>query len=428
MYLNEHAKPARDARPQSGSRANGATPPRGPRIALYSHDTQGLGHIRRNLLISHALCGDGASPIILLLSGLREASAFAMPAGVDCLTLPSLGKDADGVYYPRSLGVPMDDLMTMRSRSISAALQSFVPDVLIVDKVPRGVYDELVPSLAWLHGNGRTRIILGLREILDAPSVVAEEWRRGDYAAAIRQYYDRIWVYGDRAVFDPVHEYAFDPDLASLVRYSGYLNPRDAGDESTPEVTGTDGTLCLVGGGRDGLPLAEAFLRGRWSGRGVLVTGPLMADDDRAALHTLATQRPGVEVREFVTDPRPLIAGASKVIAMGGYNTMCEVLAYRKPALIVPRIEPRTEQLIRATRFAQRGLVDMLHPDDLTAPALTAWIDAELRPMPAARDAIDFAGVERLPELLREAIGAPGRVVTMAPMGPEPKEPTHVAG
>lgn len=383
------------------------------RIALYSHDTQGLGHIRRNLLIARALCRDGSRPIILLCSGLREASAFAMPPGVDCLTLPSLAKGTNGEYFPRSLGISMTDLIRVRSDTIAAVLKSFEPDVLIVDKVPAGASGELLASLRLLRSRGATRVVLGLREILDDPDTVRREWAEGGYESAIREYYHRIWIYGDRAIYDTAREYGFPADIEAMVRYTGYLNPLDVDDDhpghdAEPHLDLPPGplVLCLVGGGRDGLPLAEAFLRASLpeGAHGVLVTGPLMPAEARATLEGLAAAHDRVRLLKFITDPCPLLRRADRVIAMGGYNTVCEILAFRKRALIVPRVEPRTEQLIRAERFAGLGLLDRLHPDRLSPAALGDWL-ADDSPSPAAaRDRVDFDGVARLPQLLGEVL------------------------
>jgi len=120
----------------------------------------------------------------------------------------------------------------------------------------------------------------------------------------------------------------------------------------------------------------------------------------------LAAQHPRAHVLEFVTDPCPLLERADRVVAMGGYNTICEILAYRKPALVVPRTEPRTEQLIRAERFAALGLVDMLHPSELTPEAISAWLAAKAERPTAAEEMMDFSGVRRLPELLKEVLAA----------------------
>lgn len=400
------------------NRTAGHVQPEPLRVALYSHDTQGLGHVRRNLLIAKALgCRNGATPIILLLSGIREAAAFSLPAGVDCLTLPSLSKDSNGDYQPRSLSMSMSDLINIRTNAISAALRSFEPDLLIVDKVPTGALNELLPTLEMLRQNGRTRIVLGLREILDDVVTVRREWDSGGYTEILRKYYHRIWVYGDQRVFNTTAEYGFPADLARMVRYTGYLNPRDAEPEhatsttggapaTTPSMDASRKVLCVVGGGRDGMPLAEAFLQAPLPPRctGVLITGPLMPDDARSAFRIVAEQRPELEIVEFVTDPTRLLQEADMVIAMGGYNTVCEVLAYEKRSLIVPRTRPRTEQLIRATRLADLGLVEVLHPDELSSTRLADWMHQQPGNPPRARDVIDFDGVDGLRRLYREVM------------------------
>ena len=62
----------------------------------------------------------------------------------------------------------------------------------------------------------------------------------------------------------------------------------------------------------------------------------------------------------FDTRLENLMARAAGVVAMGGYNTFCEILSFDKPALIVPRTAPRLEQYIRAQRAAELGLVAVL--------------------------------------------------------------------
>jgi predicted glycosyltransferase len=387
------------------------------RIALYSHDTQGLGHVRRNLLIASALARRGLNPIVLLLSGVHEAAAFEMPAGVDCITLPSLGKDASGVYFPRSLGVGMKDLIGLRRRTLGAALRSFQPDLFIVDKVPGGAFQELLPALRTVRSRKRARIVLGWREILDDAEQVERESRQQGWDKIIREYYDHIWVYGDQRVFDPVVEYNLAPDIAAKVRFTGYLNPLHAEsgqiDEPAADLLLPPGrlALCVVGGGRDGVPLAEAFIKAPLpaSTNGVVITGPLMPAADRARLRLLAAGRSRLRVLEFVTNPLPYLRQADCVISMAGYNTMCEVLAMKKHALIVPRTQPRLEQLMRAERFASMGAVEMLHPDLLTPAALAAWIERSesARVVDAG---IDLGGYQRLPRLLDEVLesGAAG--------------------
>jgi predicted glycosyltransferase len=89
-----------------------------------------------------------------------------------------------------------------------------------------------------------------------------------------------------------------------------------------------------------------------------------------------------VEAIAFEANMEALMQRAAAVVAMGGYNTFCEILSMDKRALILPRTQPRTEQFIRATRAADLGLVSMLLPDDTTDPSQMA---EALRALPNRR-------------------------------------------
>ena len=136
----------------------------------------------------------------------------------------------------------------------------------------------------------------------------------------------------------------------------------------------------------------------------------------RQQLHHIAGEHSRLRVLEFISEPTQLLSRADCVIAMGGYNTTYEILSFEKPALIVPRVKPRREQLIRAERLQELGLVDVLHPNEVNPYALTEWIGKSIGLNPRSRDSeallrsadrIDFNGLERLPQLLAAVVAAP---------------------
>jgi hypothetical protein len=79
------------------------------------------------------------------------------------------------------------------------------------------------------------------------------------------------------------------------------------------------------------------------------------------------------------------------------------VLRVARPTLIVPRVRPRQEQLVRAERFAALGLIDMLHPDDLSPAALGAWMARSGRA--ATPRQLDTGGLDRFADLAAAALG-----------------------
>lgn len=387
-----------------------------PRIALYSHDTMGLGHMRRNLLIAHAVARAPLGAVVLLIAGARRATAFSLPPGTDVLTLPSLRKEIDSRYRPRRLRIELEELIAVRSAAIQAAVSSFEPDLLIVDNVPRGAVRELDRTLEELRWNGRTRCVLGLRDVLDEPAAVKRDWTRANNEEAIREFFDAVWVYGDPTVYDLVDEYNFPADIAAKVRYTGYLDQtvrfEFSGSKRPPfeRLRLPDGPLavCVVGGGQDGAELARAFAGADLPRHfnGVIITGPFMDEEPQGAIRELASGHPRLRVIEFVSEPMQLLERADRIVSMGGYNTTCEALSLGKKTLIVPRVTPRLEQWLRATSLQDLGLVDVLHPSAANAGALSAWLRSNGGPPPPARDRIDLNGLARIPELVGELLGA----------------------
>lgn len=374
------------------------------RVMLYSHDTMGVGHMRRNMLIASTIKNQFPDCSILTLAGATEACVFARSAGIDCLTLPSFQKRSDGTYTSRSLGVVAGEILSVRSETILAAIKSYKPDLLIVDKLPAGAGGELLPSLDWLSTHSSCHCVLGLRDILDTPDQVIQDWRNAQSFEVIRAHFQSVWIYGDQNVYDAVREYDFPADIAAKTQFTGYL--KTCSRLKNVQPTGADAeapfVLCTVGGGQDGEVLPLNFVEAmRASGhRSKLLMGPNMPDSIRKQIQTAACTVPSLEVIDFVDEGDLLVKHASHVVSMGGYNTLSAILSYQKPALIVPRVKPRMEQSVRADRLAELGYVQTIHPDDLSPSEIINWLDTPVDSRPAPSSSLDMCGLERVCEAI----------------------------
>jgi predicted glycosyltransferase len=376
------------------------------RIVLYSHDTMGLGHKRRNLLIAQTLGSSDLEADILMISGIGTASDVPTPDGVDCLTLPALCKREDGQYQSRRLSLELEEMIGLRSQIIRTAVKNFQPDVLIVDNVPRGAMRELDPTLEYVRSQPHIHCVLGLRDVLDAPEAVRRDWRRADNCDVLRHYYEAIWIYGDPNLYDLRQEYGLPADIVAKMQPLGYLDQRPRLHYIRPSVRASLEALnlpkdnlvvCSVGGGQDGAALAQAFAQATFPEgmTGVLVTGPFMPPEVQQTLFDQVSHNPQLRIVDYLEEPTLLLEQASRIIAMGGYNTTCEILSFQKPALLVPRIAPRQEQWLRAERLQQRGLVDVLNPDCLSPEALTEWLHQPVAPT-QARPPVNLNGLDNL--------------------------------
>jgi len=370
---------------------------------LYSHDTFGLGHSRRNWKISTGIA-EQMDVDILLISGNQYLNQLPLSKGVDLITLPSLDKKSDGSYCSRSLSMEIDDLIELRSNLIGNALSSFGPDLFIVDTAPKGALGELIRPLNRLKIEHDSKIVLGLRDVLDESSVLNQEWVEQNNFSFVDENFDFIWVYGDKRVFPTLDMYSFSDLAKSRTFYTGYVSGVSFDDSSFQMEGGFD--LCLVGGGQDGVLLAECFAKAALKTElpSVIVPGPFMNENNIDALVKLADESDNIKIVTNVVDMTPLYKGAKKVVSMAGYNTSYELLSEQIPVLFVPRTSPRQEQLVRAQRLKNLGCADMIHPADLSVELLIDWLEEKRERILIQNCNIDLGGIEKIPSLIKEVL------------------------
>jgi predicted glycosyltransferase len=375
-------------------------PAASPKILLYSHDTYGLGNIRRSLLLGELLGVEYPHGAILLVTGSPMVHAFRIPPRLDYVKLPCVNRVNADQYEPRFLADCADEVRRARRAILQRTSIAFAPDLVIVDKRAAGIDGELLPALEALRRLARPpRVVLGMRDILDAPEVTRRVLRESGSFDVIARYYDEVWIYGSREVFDAVAEYRFPPAVAARSHYCGYLRRppvRCRARGAVPHV------LVTAGGGADGAALVEAYLTGlaalpHGALQSVVVLGPQLAPETADHLRRLGADRSDVEYVEFEADMTRRYEGADLVLSMVGYNTVCELLTAGVPAVLVPRAEPVQEQLIRARRLTARGHFRMVEPAELTPARLIAEARAALAapPVPTA-SRIDMEGLTRI--------------------------------
>lgn len=356
------------------------------RILIYSHDSFGLGHLRRCRAIAHYLVGRFKKLSVLIISGSPIIGSFDFRARVDFVRVPGVIKLRDGEYTALNLYIDITEMLSMRASMIRHTAEIFRPDVFIVDKEPIGLRGEVLETLKMLKARG-TRLVLGLRDVMDDPKLLASEWRRKNVMPALKDLYDDIWVYGLPQICDPLAGIALPSRVRRKMVYTGYLHRElPVRENAQPPRSLPDRPYLLVttGGGGDGENLVEWVLRAYEHDRllpypALIVLGPFMSPARQGAFTARAAKLNRVHVITFDNNMEALTAGAAAVVSMGGYNTFCEVLSLDKRTLIVPRTHPRLEQLVRASRAAELGLISMLPEDQHLDPALMA---AALRALP----------------------------------------------
>jgi predicted glycosyltransferase len=362
----------------------------GPRLLFYAREATGLGQLARLHTVCRGLSRHWPGVAQLVVTGSPFPERLSGLPGVDWIKLPSVERVGPDVFAPRSLPMPIEELRRLRGAVLLAAVREFRPDVLVVDSFPDD--PEILPALQQGGADGhRFRRVLALRDVVAEPELVRQTWTAAGVFKLLDDVYDLILVYGDDALYPAARDYHFSPAALAKTRYVGYL--RREAEASAEQVRAamrlTTGRLVLVtaGGGRDGYPLLRgaldaAALPGGRPADWFLVTGPFMPETERQTLAAAAQGMPGVRVAARIDDLPAHVAAADVVVSMGGYNTLCEILSFARPAVIVPRVRPIREQLVRSELLRQRGLIDMIHPDELTPARVRAAVD-HLPPRPS---------------------------------------------
>lgn len=394
------------------------------KILVYSHDTYGLGNIRRMLAIVEDLVARNPEVSVLVLSGSPMLQAFRLSPRVDYIKLPCLERDANGEYGSKFLELSYQSLLSLRADLILNTVLNFEPDLILVDKKPLGVQNEMAPALDVLRRRAnRAKLVLLLREILDEPQVTISVWERNGYHDTIRELYDRVLVLGSPEVFDTVAEYQFPQSTREKLTYCGYIakKPCKRLRETVLSELGIDAQRFVVvtpGGGKDGYRMLDTVLSAIAAPNCppnvhyLLCFGPEMDSDERSLLSQRVEQGSNVTVMDYTADMLSYLNAADLVVSMAGYNTVTELLALSKPAILVPRTAPVQEQWMRATRMEKLNRFSVIHPDQLTVRAFLAVLRRSLNdlgsdPQPVKK--IDMNALGTINDSLMELLGERSR-------------------
>ena len=383
---------------------------------MYSHDTYGLGHIRRTMAIASHLLGPRIN--ILILTGSPIAGRFSFGERIDFVRIPGMIKKTNDEYLPMSIKINARHALDIRKNIITATAKTFQPHLFIVDKEPLGLKKEVLPTLQWLRRcRPDTRTILGLRDIMDDAETVKKDWREKKVYEHLEKLYSEIWIYGIQDFYDPIDEYEISDAISRKIHFTGYIPRKIPAKDAVKKVKKELGlkspdklVVVTTGGGGDGYRVMDTYLDTLESFpnqppfKSVLITGPFMPKEERRDVFKRA-RRLGVRTYHFYRQMEKIFSAADIVVSMGGYNTLCEILGQGTISLVIPRETPRQEQIIRARAFHHQNLVDYIPWSNFTADRLRQKLFDLLENPEPYHEAISrfrLTGIETMQQRLRE--------------------------
>lgn len=393
----------------------------GVRMLIYSHDTFGLGHLQRCLKISRELVAGYPELCILLATGSPCIDRFEIPPRVRIIKLPPVKKTGPEKYEARNPGMSFEHVLNQRTALLLKTVKKYDPGLVLVDHAPIGMKGEMLPALTWHKENSPASFrILGLRDIIDDPDAVVSLWERQDMYRTIDRVYDKIMIYGSADLFDPVAAYRFPAALKDKTVFTNYIGQPGSIDRPA-HTAGTDPSrrpkvLVTIGGG-DGagaqvigpfLDMLESY-RAKVNFDSLILSGPFMDEGMKRDFSSRA-EALGVKFSDFIKSTREPLMASDLVVSTGGYNSLTEILSFAGRALIIPRVMHRKEQLMRARMMTEVGLVDYLHPQEVTPDRLfdkiSGMLEVREEPLTLARkmNIVKLDGAARLARLCQPLI------------------------
>ena len=336
------------------------------RVLLYSHDSVGLGHLRRNLAIASEITATFENASVMIVTGSSCATQFVLPRNTDLIKIPTITKNDRGEYVTCSFGGSLQVTLAFRSKMILEAFRSFEPRLVIVDHQLTGLKGEAMAMLREARAR-QTLLFFGMRDVKDGAEAVRRAWDNADSRWALNECYDQVCVYGMQEVFDPREVYAPLLDTVRRCDFTGFIVRPEKLVVARRAPRARKKVLVIFGGGVDGAQRAEQYLQAlantpaHWDS--LIVTGPMMEPGVIRGLTDKAQKiQPigSVKIKRFHRNIPRLLRKVDAVVSMAGYNSCAEILQSGVPAVLMPRSFPREEQLIRAMRMAKLGWVSAM--------------------------------------------------------------------
>lgn len=369
---------------------------------IYVQHLLGIGHLARVSRIAAALASAGDD--VTLVSGGAPVPGFP-PAGIRLVQLPPIrSRDMSFSALIDDDGNEIGEAFKAGRRDrLIAAFDAAQPEALVIEAYPFGrrqMRFELLPLLRHARATARPPLIASsVRDILQENR---KPGRAEETLGVLRDFFDLILVHGDPSFARLDETFPEAREIAGRIAYTGLVAGEAATSAERFDV------VVSAGGGVVGRRLIEAAIAvaprflGRWPSW-CIITGPNFPAAEKAELAGRLPQ--GIVIETFRSDFPGLLAGASLSISQAGYNTVCDILRARCPAILIPfAAGGETEQSDRARRLEALNLAAMLREDELTPESLRRTIEA--MPPPGAL-ALNLEGAAETARILRRHAAAP---------------------
>lgn len=380
-----------------------------------------MSHTTRSLALAAQLGRRFPEASIMLLTDLAIIGKFKLPEQVDYVHLPGLTFEGDGSYRARNLNLKAKKTLRIRCKIAQSAAKTFKPQLVIVDRDPLTLPEEMRRNLAYIREVlPNTRIVWALPDVLGEPDDIVPAWKDGKIYKLLRHFVDEIWIFGCEGIFPLANAYRFPETLRRRTVYTGYLRLHRARKRETDEelAESSDSRPLVVlsaGSGVGGETLVDCYLRileGLPSPpvRSVIITGPMMSRDAKKAFRERAKLIPDLIFHRFDKHVARYLRQADVVICNAGYNTLCDILTFDRKAILACSQKDSGEHRTRCRFFMNHPRLRILLDDAVNEHQLAATLWSLLEQpaidMDSERPPLALNGVETIHDRIHALLTA----------------------
>lgn len=371
---------------------------------FYCQHILGMGHLIRSMEIVRGLTADFE---VCFINGGEVVKGFQAPLGVQVVNLPAIKSDAEfRELIPVNSTLTIEETQKMRQRQLLEVLNSFRPDVLIIELFPFGrrrFSFELIPLIEAAKAQG-AKVVSSLRDIVVTKT--NQTRHEAKIVRLINQYFDQLLIHGDPNLHPLEDSFSRVSDLNCDVRYTGYVVQKR--ESSQPTIADSIALskkepmiLVSIGGGRFGHELLDCviqsaeILESRIPHHIQIFTGPFISEDKFWTLKNAAKDRQNLHIRRYTPSLLAYMQQAELSISMSGYNTTMNILTTGVRALMLPFTgNDDQEQTLRVEQLAKLNKARRIQPEDLQPACFATAVIEHLQHSPSQVE-FDLNGVEK---------------------------------
>ncbi|MBD2306244.1 glycosyl transferase [Chroococcidiopsis sp. FACHB-1243] len=347
------------------------------KIIFYCQYLSGMGHLVRSSEIVQSLAKYFQ---VYFIIGGPQIPGFELPIQVEVIRLPALWLE-QGKFTVGDSSFTVEEVKEARKNILIAECDRIKPDCLITEFFPFGRHKllfELIPLVEHLKATSpKTKIVSSLRDVIGKESAPEEE---ETICNLMNQYFDLLLFHADPHFQTFSDSFARYKEIKAEIVHTGFVTQKPKitytpFEELWGEVSlDTVKIVASIGGGRIGYEVLEILIRSSAILNQKLphvikiFTGSFMPVEKVKQLKKLAGDRDNIQIENYTPKLLEYMQTADISISLGGYNTTMNILSTGVRAIIVPIGHEHVdkEQLHRTRKLEQLGIVNSIHPQDLS--------------------------------------------------------------